>query len=324
MNTAVSRMACSRRCLSALQYTRASSSFIVVDTIQNSLVQLHDAGVPWWAVFGNCTVAFRLLLFPLVRQQIVESSVLKNAIPEINTLTMMYKNKLSAIQSNSLPEQDQENDNGAKVHSDQENDNGAKVHSRSELTLVYLKAVRAALTVHDISLLRMFTPIALNFSLFVSFVYSIRSFIIEHSIQKMEPMNSALEFGSIDTVRTGLETGGFFWFENLTQCDPTYVLPCMSIGLSYLGISIAFNNTDTPSTRTSQNIQNTVNTVQVSSLPGPMVVIREGILTCLLLSIPFISTLPAGVFMYWLPNSIFSISQTLILRNPTVRKVLNI
>jgi hypothetical protein len=44
----------------------------------------------------------------------------------------------------------------------------------------------------------------------------------------------------------------------------------------------------------------------------------------LLLAVPFVSQLPAGVFLYWTTNSCFSISQSLLLRNPRFRKLIKV
>ena len=257
-----------------LLYKRSSSSFAVVDLIQSSLVKIYDAGVPWWLVFGNCTLAFRLLLFPIVRRQIVESSLLKNALPEINVLTMLLKNKLKS----------------------------PGTYTKHELTVSYINGVRAALILHDIYPSRIIAPIALNFSVFVTFIYSIRSFIIEGSLTN-------------NAVHSSLEVGGLYWFQNLTMCDNTYILPCVSIGLSYFGIVYAFK---------SQEASPNQNKAAVTMLPGPVIFMKEAILTSLLLSLPIVASLPAGVFMYWIPNSCYSITQTYLLRNPTFRKLIRV
>ena len=257
-----------------ISFKRKFSGFAVVDLIQSTLVQVHNNGLPWWLVFGNCTVGFRLLLFPLVRKQIVESSLLKNAIPEINILTMMFKNKLSSTE---------------KV-------------DKLQLTSAYIDGIRATLTLHDIYPSRIFAPIALNFSVFVTFVYSIRSFIMEGSLTD-------------GNIHSSLENGGLFWFQNLTQCDGTFVLPCLSIGLSYCGIIYAFK-AQAPAAGTALNA--------AAALPGPMLFMKEAVLTSLLLSLPVVASLPAGVFMYWIPNSCYSMLQTYLLRNQSFRKLIRV
>lgn len=300
----------------AMKQIRHSSSFFVVDLIQNGLMYTHENfGVPWWAVFSSCTIGARVLLFPLVGAQLVQGGTLRKAIPQINSLTTLYKTKML---SRSAP--------GAS---------SSERESPMVLTSMYLKGLKATLTLYEVSLLKLFAPIMVNMSLFITFVYSIRQFIYEHSgvpladckstdINKMNPDFDnvfGIEVPQISTpVATqtmGLDTGGLLWFQDLSLCDSTYILPVASVILSYTGVAIAFQNTDKAQSSGS-------NSIKLSTLPGPMVYLREFVLTGLLLSVPFITQLPAGVFMYWIPNSCFSITQSMLLRNPKFRGLLGI
>jgi len=305
-----------------VKQVRNSSSFFVVDFIQNGLMYTHDnLGLPWWAVFSSCTIGARLLLFPLVGAQLVQGATLRKAIPQINSLTTMYKTKLLSRNAS--------------------NQSGHESVSPVALTSMYLKGVRATLTLFEVSLFKLFAPVMLNMSLFISFVYSIRQFIFENSSSQFGAgsSSSSSSVPDVDAVvgnmygidvpelsmpiqipaltppmspSIGLDTGGLLWFQDLSICDPTYVLPVASVFMSYLGVTLAFQNTD-------KAHPGGQNSIKLSTLPGPMVYLKEFILTALLLSVPFITQLPAGVFMYWIPNSCFSISQSMLLRNPKFR-----
>jgi YidC/Oxa1 family membrane protein insertase len=52
--------------------------------------------------------------------------------------------------------------------------------------------------------------------------------------------------------------------------------------------------------------------------------IKDILQSILIFSIPLVIPLPAGIFCYWIPSGMFSISQTLLLRNPAFRKFLKL
>jgi len=299
---------------------RQSSTFFLVDWIQQSFLHVHQQyDIPWWVAFPVGTVGMRLMLFPLVRKQIKEAASLRKVIPEVNMLTQLYKKKVNA-----LSEKDAEGKGGRLMTA----------------TGAFLRGMKSTLVLHDVSLVRLLSPLVANFSMFVTFVYSIRTLILKNSarygggsaaspVDGGTPTSAAwdssrlvlenpLAVPPVEPLPTGLETGGLFWFTDLTQCDPTYVLPVCSVGLSYLGINIAFRNTD--------KIQpgGSTNKVALSKLPGPMLFFQEFALTALLVAIPFVSQLPAGVFLYWTTNSCFSISQSLLLRNERFRQLIKV
>jgi hypothetical protein len=297
-----------------------SSTFFVVEWIQQSFLHVHQQyDIPWWVVFPVGTVSMRLMLLPLVRKQMMEAKSLRRVIPEVNMLTQLYKKKISAF-----PDGESGVDKASRIKT---------------VTGAYLRGVKSTLVLHDVSLIRLLSPIVVNFSLFVTFVYSIRTLILKNSARygggaplaadsnasapvvwdsSKLVLENPLSMPTPVPLPTGLDTGGLFWFTDLTQCDPTYVLPVCSIGLSYLGINIAFSNTDKIQAASSTN------TVALSKLPGPMLFLQEFALTALLLAVPFVSQLPAGVFLYWTTNSCFSISQSLLLRNPRFRKLIKV
>ena len=81
----------------------------------------------------------------------------------------------------------------------------------------------------------------------------------------------------------GLHEGGMLWFPDLNRTDPTFILPVTAVGLTYLSIEMGWSF-------------------------APM--IRNILHTGLVVSSAFIlSQLPAGVFMYWIPSTLFSLGQ---------------
>lgn len=318
------------RLLLSRSIVRNSSTFFVVDWIQQSFLQAHQHyNIPWWVVFPVGTLGMRLILFPLVRQQMIEAMSLRKVIPEVNMLSSLYKKKVASL-SQKEP---------SSVYT-----SGLRVSHLMSATGSFLRGVKSTLVLHDVSVVRLMTPMVVNFSLFVTFVYSIRTLILQNSARYGAGGHAAASAagdtdtgtnsvplwdtnklmlenvldGNVTVLPTGLDTGGLFWFTDLTQCDPTYILPVCSIGLSYLGINIAFRNTDKVQSAGSTN------TVALSKLPGPMLFFQEFALSALLLAVPFVSQLPAGVFLYWTTNSCFSISQSLLLRNEQFRKLIKV
>ncbi|KAL6051793.1 hypothetical protein STEG23_032066 [Scotinomys teguina] len=100
-----------------------------------------------------------------------------------------------------------------------------------------------------------------------------------------------------------LQTGGLWWFQDLTVSDPIYVLPLVVTatmwGVLELGAETGMQSSDLQFMRT---------------------VIRVMPLVLLPVTIHF----PTAVFMYWLSSNMFSLCQVACLRIPAVRTVLKI
>lgn len=88
-------------------------------------------------------------------------------------------------------------------------------------------------------------------------------------------------------------------FKDLTQKDGTYILPITASFLSYFAVEIGFLNAQKSAFK---------NILQLFTI----------------MSIPMISYLPVGVFFYWIPSTIFTISQSFLLRIPAVVKFLRL
>ncbi|XP_028644277.1 mitochondrial inner membrane protein OXA1L [Grammomys surdaster] len=100
-----------------------------------------------------------------------------------------------------------------------------------------------------------------------------------------------------------LQTGGLWWFQDLTVSDPIYVLPLVVTatmwGVLELGAETGVQSAD---------LQFMRNIIRVM----PLVVL------------PVTIHFPSAVFMYWLSSNMFSLCQVACLRIPAVRTMLKI
>lgn len=100
-----------------------------------------------------------------------------------------------------------------------------------------------------------------------------------------------------------LQTGGLWWFQDLTLSDPTYILPLVVTatmwGVLELGAETGMQSSDL------QWMRNFIRLMPLAVLP---------------ITIHF----PSAVFMYWFSSNMFSLGQVLCLRIPAVRTVLKI
>jgi YidC/Oxa1 family membrane protein insertase len=148
----------------------------------------------------------------------------------------------------------------------------------------FTKGFRASMEIHDARLAPVIAAPLLNMSLFVTFVWSVRDMV----------QNSS---------STGvLSTGGAWWFENLTVADSTMVLPVAAMSCSYLALELAFKNG-----------------------AGPYLTLFKDVMQCVVvMALPVTCSLPAGVFCYWIPSSLFGILQSRMMKDPAVMKALGI
>ncbi|KAJ3159786.1 Mitochondrial inner membrane protein oxa1l [Geranomyces michiganensis] len=100
----------------------------------------------------------------------------------------------------------------------------------------------------------------------------------------------------------GFETGGLAWFTNLAVADPTWVLPIVaSLSMIFI-MEVGAEGGTQMASKTVKNVMRTM----------------------MLIFIPFTASLPAAIFMYWVSTNMFSLLQTLALKNPTLRAMANI
>jgi len=166
---------------------------------------------------------------------------------------------------------------------------GAKTRERFHVLSVFVKGVNACLELNDVSKVELVAYPLVNMASFVTFVLSVRDMIVR---------SEDYEF----------EAGGLLWFRDLGAQDATFVLPLVALGLSYYALELAFRGGALGSGR-----------------PQPTAtLLQDAGQSLLLLSAPFVAVLPAGVFCYWIPSSLFAIAQTNATRNPLSMKLLSI
>lgn len=96
--------------------------------------------------------------------------------------------------------------------------------------------------------------------------------------------------------------GGLMWFMDLSSKDATFILPISALTLSYCAMELGFGAHKTPAT----------------------LFLKDCFQSIVLLSLPFVAVLPAGVFCYWIPSSLFAIGQTQVMKSPAMLKLLKI
>ena len=254
-----------QRSFQKVQKSPISSIPDVSMLIQEGLVAFKlMSGLPWWATFACSTVSIRILLVAAVRKQIIETSKVAYAIPELTFLAKLLRNRFAE-----LPFSD--------------------IKSRSKIFGTFWKGVKACFRLHDVSPIKIVSYPLFNIGIFFGLVYSIRRLIINPSSEEQ---------------RQSIQNGGLLWYRNLQLRDKTYLLPLTSVGVTYLSIEYSF-----------KIVRNT---------PAFMVLIKDLLQSSLILGLPFIATLPCGVFFYWIPSSLCAIGITAMLRRPSVMKILRI
>ncbi|OCU01280.1 mitochondrial inner membrane protein OXA1L [Xenopus laevis] len=145
----------------------------------------------------------------------------------------------------------------------------------SDLTLYQKK--------HDVNPLRGFLVPLVQAPIFISFFVALRQ----------------LSYLPVPSM----QTGGMWWFTDLTAADPFYILPltvtCTMWGVLELG---AESGVDNPNLK----IMKTVFRVM------PLIIL------------PLTINFPTAVFTYWVTSNVFSLAQVSFLRIPAVRKKLKI
>lgn len=86
------------------------------------------------------------------------------------------------------------------------------------------------------------------------------------------------------------------------QADPTLILPCLCLLSTYLNLEFGFSKLDP-----SQTI---------------LRAFKDNFQLFLILGAPLTSTLPSGVFIYWLTSSLYGHAQFFGLKDPTIRRLL--
>lgn len=255
------RMANSRSAALVIPKRKFATEVIagVPHLIQTTIDGLHVAsGLPWWATLGVSTVFVRMSLLPLVRYQILASRKLAAAMPEINFLYQLLLQRLQGIDK-------------------------SRTGERLRILGIFIKGVNACMKLHRISITEIVAYPFVNFTIFVTFIVSLRDMV-----------TNADQYDMME--------GGLFWFQNLSEEDKTFFLPISAVTCSYLGLELGF-----------------------SATTGRfLLILKDFAQSLLMLALPSLCGLPAGVFCYWIPSSLFGILQTRALRDPRVLRMMKI
>lgn len=105
-----------------------------------------------------------------------------------------------------------------------------------------------------------------------------------------------------DDLYGELGMGGDYWFRDLVYRDETYILPTIAVASSYFVTEMSFRNA-----------------------VGKYILLWKDMIQCsILLFTPITTSLPSGVFFYWIPSSLFALLQGILIRHPRVMKLLKI
>lgn len=154
---------------------------------------------------------------------------------------------------------------------------------RLRIISVFFKGVNACLKIYNVPKRELIGYPIINITVFMTFVYSVRDLLLKTE-----------DYDLID--------GGMLWFVDLASKDATFALPFAALGLSYLALELGFGQTN-----------NSKLAMFLKDLGQSMVV----------LSVPLVTQLPAGVFCYWIPSSLFAIAQSQLLKGPYAQKIFN-
>ena len=159
-----------------------------------------------------------------------------------------------------------------------------EVDKRLRVWITFMRGINACLTINSASFAAVIVYHVTNLSFFFMFVYSLRDMV--HG-----------------DLRQTLQNGGMLWFADLSQKDMTYVLPLAAISLSYLTIEVSLG---------------------MGAKSRILLILKDFFQSAVICTIPVVTYLPTGIFMYWIPSSLFAIAQTLLLRHPPFLKLLKI
>eukprot|EP00644_Phytophthora_capsici_P008626 jgi/Phyca11/7571/fgenesh1_pm.PHYCAscaffold_20_\ len=115
------------------------------------------------------------------------------------------------------------------------------------------------------------------------------------------PIFIIMAYSARDMVRSGnfagFDSGGFLFWKNLMETDSTYILPVLAAASTYGNLEL--------SVRTKSGIWTQL--LQLGQYGT-------------ILAVPFMATLPQGVFFYWLGSSWSSMAQTIAMNNNDFRR----
>uniref|UniRef100_A0A670ZQC9 Membrane insertase YidC/Oxa/ALB C-terminal domain-containing protein n=1 Tax=Pseudonaja textilis TaxID=8673 RepID=A0A670ZQC9_PSETE len=103
-----------------------------------------------------------------------------------------------------------------------------------------------------------------------------------------------------------MQTGGLWWFTDLTAPDPYYILPVMVSVTMWIVTEVRFGQFET-------------------GPPNPNLDLMKKVFRVMpVVFLPFIISFPTAIFTYWLTSNLFSIMQILLFRLPAARAFFHI
>lgn len=139
----------------------------------------------------------------------------------------------------------------------------------------------------------------------------VRQIFVTHKINPIRNLLMALfQFPIFISVFMGLQhmgnyypafaNDGIYWFTNLGATDPYYALPVINAALFLALVEVGADGMDGANRATMKNVMRGLSVVMI----------------------PITASMPTAMFMYWIPNSLFGLAQTSILKIPSVKKAL--
>eukprot|EP01096_Ripella_sp_DP13-Kostka_P007573 TRINITY_DN2771_c0_g1_i3.p1 TRINITY_DN2771_c0_g1~~TRINITY_DN2771_c0_g1_i3.p1 ORF type:complete len:433 (-),score=140.68 TRINITY_DN2771_c0_g1_i3:124-1422(-) len=263
--------------------------------VEQIMMYVHESvGLPWWGTICLSTILLRTLLMPYTIYLLRNSMRMKKILPELEALNKVMKTGID--QSGIL----------SRFSSSSSSSQATPVIASSSAVVI---AADQTVTGQD--------PVVENKEV-ASLKNKVAAAHVHHKLLKdteCHPLNNFIVpmlfpplvlsvFGAVHNLsiaEPSMTTGGALWFKDLVASDPTFVLPTMS-GLMWLWVVecaagvhyFAWSNVRTSS-------------------------------RCIALAfIPVTSTLPSGIFIFWITSNIYAIAQTYILRFDGVRRFLRI
>ena len=125
-----------------------------MSSVETAIVAFQSfTQLPWFATFAVSTICVRFSLLPLVRAQIIESKKLSEAMPKVEFLFRVFREKMKTKpKSEMLP-------------------------SSHEISLLF-RGTNAVFHFHDVSLLRLFAFPTINIGVIATFVFALRDMIV--------------------------------------------------------------------------------------------------------------------------------------------------
>lgn len=251
--------------------------------VQSALIVAHDvSGLPWWATIVAGTLTMRAFVLPAVIYQQRQHA----RFAQIRPLLRAVGESCQHIQSNPR---------------------------RQAAALTGMWRVCVENGVHPLSL---FAGALVQLPVFLICIFSVRRLLAAAREAAAAESTVAAGEAAASASAAGFTDGGMLWFADLTAADPTAALPLLTLG-TFLLTTEASNRQN----RLGSPAQGGAGAAAppARGLPLWLEYFRKRLQDVGVIALPAMATLPAGVFMYWLPNNLVSLAQGAVLRSEWAR-----